>query len=577
MKKLLKYLSSYKKESILSPLFKMLEASFELIVPLVVASIIDHCMEGATVASASPYILKGFALLIVLGLVGLICSCTAQFFAAKAATGFATGLRHDLFAHLLSLDFKDIDNLGTSTMITRMTSDVNTIQSGVNMFLRLFLRSPFIVLGATVMAFTIDVQCALIFVGVVILLGIVVYIIMNMNIPALKIVQGKLDNVLNLTRENLSGVRVIRAFTREEEELDAFRNKNNDLAATQLKAGRISGLLNPLTYSIINLAIVLLIVKGGLKVGSGALTTGAVVALYNYMSQILVELIKFASLVVTINKALASANRIDEVFDISQGLTANSDGVLLDNNIHSIEFDNVFLRYHEKSDEALSNVSFRIEEGQTIGIIGGTGSGKTSLVNLISRYYDATSGNIFINGKNIKEFEVTSLRKSIGNVLQKAVLFRGTIKDNLLWGNENASDEEIMEAVNLSCADDVVKLKGGLDANIEAGGKNLSGGQRQRLSIARALVRKPSVLILDDSSSALDFVTDLKLRTNIKGLSYRPIVFIVSQRSSAVSSADIIVVLDDGNVVGIGTHDELLKDCEVYQEIYNSQLRREVE
>lgn len=577
MKKLLKYLSSYKKESILSPLFKMLEASFELIVPLVVASIIDHCAPGSASSDAKTYIFRGFLMMVILGLTGLLSSCTAQFFAAKAATGFAKGLRHDLFRHLLSLDHKNIDDLGTSTMITRMTSDVNTVQNGVNMFLRLFLRSPFIVLGATVMAFTIDVKCALVFVGVVAVLSLVVYLIMSSNIPALKLVQGKLDRVLNLTRENLSGVRVIRAFTREEEELKNFREMNNNLASTQLKAGRVSGLLNPLTYSIINMAIVILIYSGGLRVNSGVLSTGQVVALYNYMSQILVELIKFAGLVVTINKALASAGRISEVFDIPEGMTSSSEGEILDKDIESVEFKSVSLKYHEKSDEALTNISFRIEKGQSLGIIGGTGSGKTSLVNLIPRFYEATEGQILINGKDIKDYDVNSLRKKIGIVLQKAVLFEGTIRDNLLWGNENATDEELEKAVEMSCAKDVVEVKGGLDAGIEAMGKNLSGGQRQRLSIARALVRKPSVLILDDASSALDYVTDLNLRTNLKSLDYNPVVFIVSQRTSAVSGADTILVLDDGDVAGIGTHEELLENSLVYQEIYNSQFQeREV-
>lgn len=571
MKKLLKYLKAYQKESILSPLFKMLEASFELFVPLVVANIIDYCTNGIA-SEVKPLIFRGFSLMVILGFVGLVSACFAQYFAAKAATGFSRNLRHDLFGHLLSLDYKDIDNLGTSTMITRMTSDVNTLQNGVNMFLRLFLRSPFIVIGATVMAFTIDIKCALIFIVVVALLGLVVFLIMNSNIPALKVVQSKLDRVLNLTRENLSGVRVIRAFAREKEELEAFKSSNEELTQKQLGAGRVSGLLNPLTYSIINIAIVVLIVNGGLKVSLGTLSTGQVIALYNYMSQILVELIKFAGLVVSINKALASAGRISEIFDIPAGMTSLGEGEMLQT-IESLEFKNVSMRYHANSDEALSNVSFRASKGMTIGVIGGTGSGKTSLVNLVPRFYEATSGQLLINDQDIHSFNVNGLRSRIGIVLQKAVLFEGTIKDNLLWGNENATDEELLEAVDLACALDVVESKGGLEARLEAGGRNLSGGQRQRLSIARAMVRRPDVLILDDAASALDYVTDLRLRTNLKKLNYSPIVFIVSQRTSAVSGADIIIVLDDGDVVGMGTHEELLGHCEVYQEIYNSQFK----
>ena len=574
MKKLLKYLSSYKVESVLSPLFKMLEAVFELIVPLVVASMIDKGIgDGVLSAGDRGYILKCFFVLIALGLIGLISSCTAQYFAAKAATGFSRGLRHDLFKHLLNLSFSKIDNVGTSTMITRMTADVNTVQNGVNMFLRLFLRSPFIVAGAMVMAFTIDFKAALIFVAVIIILFIIVGIIMKMNIPMLKKVQNALDEVLNLTRENLSGARVIRAFTREDEEIGNFENKNKTLSSLQLKAGKVSGLLNPLTYVVINIAIVILIKVGSIESSCGVITTGEVIALYNYMSQILLELIKFAGLIVTINKALASANRISDVFDIPEGMEEGSKTAEASDDIPAIEFKDVSLRYHEKSDEALSNISFKTGRGQTLGIIGGTGSGKSSLVNMIPRFYDATKGSVLVNGVDVKDQNSGELRKKIGIVLQKAVLFEGTIEDNLRWGNENATVEDLKEAVNCAVANDVVEAKGGLDSLIEAGGKNLSGGQRQRLTIARALVRKPDILILDDASSALDYVTDLTLRTNLKKLSYKPTVVIVSQRTAAVSDADLIIVLDDGEAVGIGTHEELLASCEVYKEIYYSQTK----
>lgn len=576
MRKLLKYLSQYKKESILSPLLKMLEATFELIVPLVVASMIDVGIKDSLLGG-SGYIFKCFLILVALGFVGLLVSCTAQFFAAKAATGFSKELRHDLFNHLLNLNFTQIDNIGTSTMITRMTADVNTLQNGVNMFLRLFLRSPFIVMGAMVMAFTIDVKSALIFVAVILALSLVVFLIMRSNIPLLKEVQKKLDEVLNLTRENLSGARVIRAFTQEEKQYADFEKTNDKLTAKQLKAGRISGLLNPLTYVLINLAIVVLIMMGSSQVNKGILTTGQVVALYNYMSQILVELIKFASLIVTVNKSLASANRVNEVFALTTGM---DEGTETDNSVLSdsfIEFRNVSLQYHSGADEAVSNISFAINKGQTLGIIGGTGSGKSTIANMIPRFYDATLGEVLVDGVNVKSSNLEELRGRIGYVMQKAVLFEGTIKDNLLWGNEEASEEDIMEAVKTAVAEDVVKAKGGLSAKIEAGGKNLSGGQRQRLTIARALVRKPDILILDDSSSALDYVTDLKLRSNIASLDYNPTVVIISQRTASVQDADKILVLDDGQMAGYGTHEELLKSSEVYQEIYNSSFRKEGE
>ena len=555
----------------------MLEASFELIVPLVIAEMIDKGIADGSLSSGDRGLLiRCFLMLIALGLVGLISSCTAQYFAAKAATGFSTGLRHDLFKHLLSLDFSKIDDIGTSTMITRMTSDVNTVQNCVNMFLRLFLRSPFIVAGAMVMAFTIDFKAALVFVVVIAILAVVVGLIMKTNIPMLRKVQGALDGVLNLTRENLAGARVIRAFVREDEEYERFISQNKNLSELQLKAGRVSGLLNPLTYIIINLAVVVLIKVGGIQVSLGILTTGQVVALYNYMSQILLELIKFANLIISINKGLASANRISEVFDIPSGMSEEDASKKKEIGlVEEIEFKNVSITYHEGSDESLTDVSFKVKKGQTLGVIGGTGSGKSTLINLIPRFYDATCGQVLINGVDVKEVSVKELRNKVGIVMQKAVLFAGTIRENLLWGNHDATDEELNEAINLACADDVVSVKGGLDAIIEASGKNLSGGQRQRLTIARALVRKPEVLILDDASSALDFVTDLKLRTNIKNMNYDPLVVIVSQRTSAVQSADDILVLDDGVLVGHGTHEDLLKNCDVYKEIYYSQLKEE--
>lgn len=570
MKKLLVYLKKYRIESILSPLFKMLEASFELTVPLVIASMIDMGIKNGDRGN----VIKSFIILIVLGLVGLISSVTAQYFAAKAATGFSKDLRHDLFGHLLNLSYSQIDNIGTSTMITRMTADVNTVQNGVNMFLRLFLRSPFIVLGATVMAFTIDFWSALIFVGVVAVLSLTVGVIMKMNIPMLKAVQSKLDDILCLTRQNLSGARVIRAFVKEDKELDKFEKSNNDLSVMQRRAGRVSGLLNPLTYVLINLAIVVLISVEAKRSFEGMLSTGQVVALYNYMSQILVELIKFAGLIVTINKALASANRISDVLDIEEGMENIETGMTdaAGNSEYSIVFDNVSLKYHESADESLTDVSFKLPKGKMLGIIGGTGSGKSSLINLIPRFYDVTRGRVLVNGKDVREQNLEELRNSIGIVMQKAVLFNGSIKDNLLWGNSKATDEELLAAVKTAVAEDIINSKGGMDYVIEAGGKNLSGGQRQRLTIARALVRKPEILILDDASSALDYVTELKLRNNLSALDYHPSVVVVSQRTTSVMNADLIVVLDDGNVAGIGTHDELMKNCEIYKEIHNSQV-----
>lgn len=573
MKRLLRYLRNYRIQCVLAPLFKMLEATFELFVPLVIADLIDRITLSSGTGDHS-FIARYFLLLIILGIVGLISSCTAQYFAARAATGFAGELRSDLFNSLLKMNFSQIDRLGTSTMITRMTADVNTAQNGVNMFLRLFLRSPFIVAGAVVMAFTIDVPSALLFLGVVTVLGIVVVLIMRYNIPMLARVQKGLDGILRLTRENLSGARVIRAFTAGDRRQSEFEHDNDDLASLQVKAGHISGLLSPLTYVIINMAIVALIAVGKVRVSSGDLTMGQVVALYNYMSQILLELIKFANLVVTINRAIASAGRISEVFDISQNTeadTAVGTGTMADG---SVEFADVSLRYLEGADEALSNISFKALSGETIGIIGGTGSGKSSLVNLIPGFYHATSGIVKVGGVDVREQDESTLRGKIGVVPQKAVLFEGTIADNLKWGNPDATEEELNEAVRLAKADDVVAAKGGLEARIEQNGRNLSGGQRQRLTIARALVKKPEILILDDSSSALDNMTDKSLRENIRSLDYSPTVFIVSQRAASVRDADRIIVLDDGELSGIGTHEELMRTCDVYREIYESQFGR---
>ena len=583
MKKLLKYLNKYKKECVLAPLFKMLEASFELFLPLVVARLIDMGIKQNNLK----YVYTCIGIMIVLGLVGVLSSVTAQYFAAKAATGFSADLRKDLFSHLMSLSYKEIDNLTTSTMITRMTSDVNQTQSGVNMFLRLFLRSPFVVLGAMIMAFSIDAKAAMIFVYVIIILFIVVYIIMKTNIPMIKEVQSKLDNILLLTRENLSGVRVIRAFCKEEDEILEFKKRNDVLVSNQIKSTRVSGSLNPLTYAIVNIGIVCLIYTGAIRVDDSIITQGEVIALYNYMSQILVELIKLANLIITLNKALASAGRISDVFllknsQIRTDETAKeninrdanrSDGYDTDT---AVEFDNVSLRYHSGSDYSIENISLKVKKGQVVGIIGGTGSGKTSLVSLIPRFYDATDGRVLVFGKDVKEYEINELRDKIGIVPQKAVLFKGTIRENLGYGCKNVSDDELNEAARLAVADDIIKVKGGLDSYIEQNGKNLSGGQRQRLTIARALAKKPEILILDDSASALDFVTEKTLNANIRSLSYNPTTFIVTQRASSVINADIIIVLEDGEIAGIGTSDELLESSQVYREIYYTQFEEAV-
>lgn len=567
MKKLLVYLKDYIKESILGPLFKLLEALFELFVPLVIAAIIDTGIENGDTG----YIIKMCLVLVLLGFVGLAFSITAQYFAAKASVGFVSKIRHVLFGHIQSLSYSELDQIGTSTLITRMTSDMNQVQNGMNLALRLLLRSPFVVFGAMIMAFTIDIPSAMIFVYVTIVLLIVVFGIMLGSIPLYKKVQQKLDAVMTVTRENLTGVRVIRAFCKEDEETDDFINKNNELTASQKFVGKISALMNPVTYVIINLAIIRLIHTGAVRVEAGILTQGAVVALYNYMSQILVELIKLANLIINITKSIACGNRIQAVLDIKPDLESGNSSC----NEGSVEFDHVNLRYKNAGADSLSDITFTAAKGETIGIIGGTGSGKSSLVNLIPRFYDAASGEVKVGGVNVKDMDVEQLREKIGVVPQKAVLFHGTIRENMQWGVTNASDDEIMEAIEAAQGLDVIKAKGGLDCEIEQGGKNLSGGQRQRLTIARALVKKPEILILDDSASALDFATDAALRKSLRELDYHPTVFIVSQRTSSIQHADRIIVLDDGAAVGIGTHDELMKSCSVYQEIYNSQFKKE--
>lgn len=581
MKTLLAYLKGYKKESILAPLFKMLEASFELFVPLVMAAIIDVGIANQD----KPYIVKMCFVLIALGIIGLVCSITAQYFAAKAATGVGTGIRHGLFEHIQKFTFTEMDQLGTSTLITRMTSDINQIQSGVNLVLRLFLRSPFIVFGAMIMAFTVDVKAALVFVVTIPLLSLIVFGIMLVTMPMYKKVQADLDQVLLATRENLTGARVIRAFNKEEDETKRFENANQILTDAQKYVGRISGMMNPLTYIIVNGAIIALIYVGAVRVDIGDLTQGQVVALINYMSQILVELVKLANLIISVTKAAACLNRVESVLavkpDMNEGdvrWKSNSSEADRDlkNKIPVVEFSHVSLTYKGTSDTSLSDINFCAEKGQTIGIIGGTGSGKSSLVNLIPRFYDATDGTVKINGRDIKEYQTENLREHIGVVLQKAVLFKGSIADNLRWGKEDATEQEMYEALDISQAREFVDTKqGGLEFQIEQGGRNLSGGQKQRMTIARALVRKPEILILDDSASALDFATDAALRKSIKEMKNQPTVFIVSQRAASIQYADQIIVLDDGAMAGIGTHEELLKDCPVYQEIYYSQFLKE--
>ena len=544
----------------------MLEATFELIVPLVVASIIDNGIKNGDLN----LVIRKAGTLVLLAVVGMIAAITAQYFAAKAATGFATEVRHSLFEKIQSFSFTELDNIGTSTLITRMTNDVNQAQSGVNMVLRLFLRSPFIVVGAFVMAMSIDFKAGLIFLLVIAVLSAVVATIMKVTVPMYRDVQNTLDSVTLMTRENLTGARVIRAFTEEEQEYSRFSKKNNLLAHFQRAVGRISALMNPITYIIINLGIVLLIYYGALSVNSGSLSQGQVVALYNYMSQILVELIKFANLIVTISKAFASGSRIATVLDIDSTLQSTDDKTVYDS--HSVAFDNVSLKYHGAGDESLTDISFFADKGDVIGIIGSTGSGKSSLVNLIAHYYDATKGKVTVNGRDVKSYDKTELRSNIGFVMQKAVLFAGTVRDNIKWGNQNATDDEINEALKIAQVYDTVYDKDGLDTVVEQGGANFSGGQKQRLSIARAVVSKPDIIVLDDSASALDFATEKALREAILSLDYKPTLFIVSQRCSSILSADKIIVLDDGKCIASGTNEQLLKSCEVYREIYSSQF-----
>lgn len=573
MRSLLKYLKDYKKESILAPVFKMLEASFELFVPLVMAAIIDTGIANHD----KGYIFRMGGVLVALGLIGLACSVIAQFFSAKAAVGFATKLRHALFSHIQGLSYAELDTLGTNTLITRMTSDVNQLQSGVNLTLRLLLRSPFIVFGAMIMAFTVDVKAALIFVVAIPLLSIVVFGIMIVSLPLYKKVQAALDKVLGRTRENLEGARVIRAFCKEGQEIESFSEENEALLNIQVFVGKISAAMNPLTYIIVNIALVVLLWTGAIRVDGGIITQGAVVALVNYMSQILVELIKMANLIIQITKALACAKRIESILvvensqqieDLTQQAKAETDDV--------IRFEHVGLTYQGGGEESLTDIDFAVKKGQTIGIIGGTGSGKTSVVNLIPRLYDATRGTVYVDGQDVKTYDPKQLRSKVGIVPQKAVLFAGTIRENLLWGNENATEEQLERALEISQAKEFVDTKEGrLDFKIAQGGKNLSGGQRQRMTIARAVVRDPEILILDDSASALDFATDAKLRHAIREMGNDMVVIIVSQRSSSIQYADQIIVLDDGKVVGIGTHDSLLAENEVYQEIYYSQFPKE--
>ena len=572
MKKLLVYLKGYEKETVLAPLFKMLEALFELFVPLVMAAVIDVGIGGHD----RGYVIRMCLVLIALGVIGLACSITAQYFAAKAATGFSTVLRRELFAHIQSLSYTEMDNLGTSTLITRMTSDINQVQSGVNLVLRLFLRSPFIVFGAMIMAFTVDVKAAMIFVVAIPMLSVVVFGIMIWTMPLYRRVQGALDKVLGLTRENLTGVRVIRAFCLEEQEQTHFCEKNERLTDMQKFVGKISGLMNPLTYIIVNGAVVVLLYTGAIRVDQGIITTGAVVALVNYMNQILVELVKLANLIINITKSVACGNRIQSVLEIPSSMKNGSDTNLA--RADEVVFDHVGLTYAQAGTESLTDIDFSAKAGQTIGIIGGTGSGKSSLVNLIPRFYDATAGAVKINGKNVKDFDLETLRKMVGIVPQKAVLFKGTIEDNLRWGKKDATEEELWEALETAQAAEFVRERAdGLQAKIDQGGKNLSGGQRQRLTIARALVGHPGILILDDSASALDFATDAALRKALREMKGSPIVFIVSQRTSSIRHADQIIVLDDGMVAGIGIHQELLENCPVYQEIHYSQFDRKEE
>ncbi len=570
MKSLLRYLKGYEKQCVLGPVFKLLEATFELFVPLVVAKIVDQGIRNGDTG----YVVKMCLVMVALGVIGLCMAVCAQYFSAVAAVGFSSRLRHVLMEHVLHLSYNQIDQLGTSTMVTRMTSDINQVQNGVNLTLRLLLRSPFVVFGAMFMAFTIDFQAALVFAGVIPVLCLIVFGIMLITMPMYKRVQGALDGVTSATRQNLAGVRVLRAFCKEDTEVKGFEDRTQSLTTQQLSAGRISALMNPLTYVVINLAVVLLVQVGAIRVQSGILTQGLVIALYNYMSQILIELIKMANLIISIAKAVACGNRISSVLKLESDQENGTDEDKLSG---GVEFRDVTAAYAGAASPSLEHISFQAKPGQTVGIIGGTGSGKTTLVNLIPRLYDTTAGQVLLDGKNVRDFDLNSLRRQIGVVPQKAVLFKGTIRQNLLWGNENASEEELWDALKVAQAQEVVQGKeGGLDAPVEQGGANFSGGQRQRLTIARALVRKPAILILDDSASALDFATDANLRMAIRGMGNPPTTFLVSQRAASVRYADEILVLDDGALVGKGTHEELLADCPTYQEIYYSQFPKEV-
>ena len=570
LKKLLVHIKQYRKESLLGPLFKLMEALFELFVPLVIASIIDNGISGGDRA----HVVRMCIVLVVLGIIGLCFSITAQYFAAKASVGFSKNLRHELFKHIESLSYSEIDQVGTSTLITRMTSDINQIQTGVNLTLRLLLRSPFVVFGAMIMAFTINFKAALIFAVTIPVLSVVVFGIMLWCIPLYKKVQQKLDGVLGKTRENLTGVRVIRAFCKENEEIEEFENRNEFLCTAQKFVGRISALMNPVTYVIINLAIIVLIHTGAVQVNSGEISQGDVVALYNYMSQILVELIKLANLIISLTKCVACGNRVQALFEIKSSLSVKGEHTDIKGDT-AVEFRGVSLRYKDAGDDSLTDMNFSVKRGETVGIIGGTGSGKSSLVNMIPRFYDATAGEVLVDGADVKSYTLEELRSKIGIVPQKAVLFRGTIRENMQWGKNDASDAEIMKAALTAQAADVIESKGGLDFEIEQGGKNLSGGQRQRFTIARALVKNPEILILDDSASALDFATDAALRKAIRSMESNPTVFIVSQRTSSIQHADKIIVMDDGKIAAVGKHEELLKSCPVYNEIYSSQFKKE--
>lgn len=562
-------MKGYGKECVLGPLFKLLEATFELFIPLVVAAIVDTGIANKD----QGYIVRMCLVMISLGVIGLICAITAQFFAAKAAVGFAARLRHAVMEHILGFSYTTIDKVGASTMVTRMTSDINQVQNAVNLTLRLLLRSPFVVFGAMIMAFTIDFQAALVFVGLIPVLCLVVFGIMLITMPMYKRVQGKLDGVTSATRQNLTGVRVLRAFCMEEQQTDAFKKRIDELMVGQLRAGRISALMNPITFVLVNLAVVVLIHVGAIRVESGILTQGMVIALYNYMTQILVELIKMANLIITMTKGVACGNRIADVLDTPQEESQSKQLELRG----KVEFAGVSATYAGAAAPSLENISFIAQPGQTVGVIGGTGSGKTTLVELIPGFYTASAGKVLLDGQDVSEIDTVTLREQIGIVPQKAVLFKGTIRENLLWGRGDASDEELWQALELAQAKEVVESKeGGLDAPVEQGGTNFSGGQRQRLTIARALVRKPGILILDDSASALDYATDAKLRIAIRSMENAPTTFIVSQRAASVRYADVILVLDDGQLVDSGTHDELLARCNVYQEIYYSQFRKEV-